>query len=150
MENLINNTTYPIFLKSELYLQYIQVCTFISIVVFYYNIECFFCLQSVQNPAGSSGDFSSESSSSSSSASNKDLTSLACGGNPLPIIHEDKEFHNASLFGALHQCQNAPLPGYQSPSIAHGPMRLTRNMLLATQKNRAMDVRPQTETFAAE
>lgn len=129
VENLINNTTYPIFLKSELYLQYIQ---------------------SVQNPAGSSGDFSSESSSSSSSASNKDLTSLACGGNPLPIIHEDKEFHNASLFGALHQCQNAPLPGYQSPSIAHGPMRLTRNMLLATQKNRAMDVRPQTETFAAD
>lgn len=37
--------------------------------------------------------------------------------------------------------------GYHTPNMG-GPVRLTKDMLLATQRRRALDVRPKPETFA--
>lgn len=60
------------------------------------NISMYFNkLQSVQNPSSSSGD-SSASSPSSSSINTKEISNLASGIGPLPIIHEDME-----LMGSL-------------------------------------------------
>ncbi|KRT81696.1 hypothetical protein AMK59_5721, partial [Oryctes borbonicus] len=127
VENLINNTTYPNFLKSDMYLYYVQ---------------------SVHNPNGSSSDFSSESSSSSSSVSTRELSNLATGIGPLPIIHEDMEFippSSAAL--GLTPGTGCMSTGYQTPNLG-GNVRLTKDMLLVTQKHRAMDVRPKPEAYA--
>ncbi|GJQ72265.1 hypothetical protein Trydic_g3356 [Trypoxylus dichotomus] len=127
VENLINNTTYPNFLKSDMYLHYVQ---------------------SVPNPNGSSSDFSSESSSSSSSVSTRELSNLATGIGPLPIIHEDMEFippSSAAL--GLTPGTGCMSTGYQTPNLGAN-VRLTKDMLLVTQKHRAMDVRPKPEAYA--
>jgi len=68
VEHLINETTYPNFLKSDMYLQHIQ---------------------AMQNGELSSGSTSSSSSSGSSSGGGRDLSG---GGPPLPTLHEDTEF----------------------------------------------------------
>lgn len=39
--------------------------------------------------------------------------------------------------------------GYHTPNVASGaPVRLTKDVLLMSQKHRAVDVRPKSETFA--
>lgn len=38
--------------------------------------------------------------------------------------------------------------GYHTPNLGGGPVRLTKDMLLVTQKHRAMDVRPKPEAYA--
>ncbi|KAK9737109.1 Axin beta-catenin binding motif [Popillia japonica] len=127
IETLINNTTYPNFLKSDMYLHYVQ---------------------SVHNPNGSNSDFSSESSSSSSSVSTRELANLAAGIGPLPIIHEDMEFippSSAAL--GLTPGTGCMSTGYQTPNLGTN-VRLTKDMLLVTQKHRAMDVRPKPEAYA--
>lgn len=71
VERLICNTTYPNFLNSDIYLQYVQ---------------------SIQNVASSGSDItSSESSSSSSSISARDMALLNQTSGPLPTLHEDAE-----------------------------------------------------------
>jgi axin 1 len=90
IECLINKTTYPNFLKSDVYLQY---------------------LQSVENASSCSDDFNSESSSSSSSVSNKDIGNLASGIGPLPTLHEGMEFSLNSqqpLLLTPGECQRTP------------------------------------------
>ncbi|XP_063916138.1 axin isoform X2 [Zophobas morio] len=121
IESLISKTTYPNFLKSDVYLQYIQ---------------------SVENPNSGSDEFSSESSAS-SSPGNKDVGNMASGG-PLPTLHEGLEF-------SMHaQPQMLLTPGTGSVSTGyHTPTpRLTKDMLLRSQKHRALDIRPKSEAFA--
>lgn len=127
IEHLISNTTYPNFLKSDMYLHYIQ---------------------SVQHQSGSelsAGESSSSSCSSSSNSLNglgKDFANMAASVGPLPIIHEDMEFT-----GHVHTPGTGYLSaGYHTPNL--GAPRLTKDMLLVTQKHRAMDVRPKPEAFA--
>ncbi|XP_044252906.1 axin isoform X3 [Tribolium madens] len=123
IENLISKTTYPNFLKSDIYLQYVQ---------------------SVEN--ASSDDFNSESSSSSSSLSNKDLGNLASGLGPLPTLHEDMEFSLNSQQPLLLTPGTASVStGYHTPTV-----RLTKDMLLRSQKHRALDIRPKSETYAGD
>ncbi|XP_022905117.1 axin isoform X2 [Onthophagus taurus] len=123
IENLINNTTYPNFLKSDAYLLLVQL---------------------VQNPiGGSSSEFSSESSSSSSSASLREVSNLQTGPDPLPIIYEDSEFRSVSSAPlGLTPGTGCMSTGYQTPNF-----RLTKDNLLVTQKHRAMDVRPKPEAY---
>ncbi|XP_044252907.1 axin isoform X4 [Tribolium madens] len=121
IENLISKTTYPNFLKSDIYLQYVQ---------------------SVEN--ASSDDFNSESSSSSSSLSNKDLGNLASGLGPLPTLHEDMEFSLNSQQPLLLTPASVST-GYHTPTV-----RLTKDMLLRSQKHRALDIRPKSETYAGD
>jgi axin 1 len=123
IECLINKTTYPNFLKSDVYLQY---------------------LQSVENASSCSDDFNSESSSSSSSVSNKDIGNLASGIGPLPTLHEGMEFSlNSQQPLLLTPGTTSVSTGYHTPTV-----RLTKDMLLRSQKHRALDIRPKSETYA--
>ncbi|KAK0087338.1 hypothetical protein PV325_001223 [Microctonus aethiopoides] len=103
VERLINETTYPNFLHSEMYLQYVRAC---------------------QNP---------DSAGYPSSSSSREM-SLSCGPSLLPTLHEDTEFHT------VHTSHSA----CETP----GELRLTKDILMATQQTRAMDLRPKPEAFA--
>jgi axin 1 len=114
VENLINETTYPNFLKSDMYLQHVQV---------------------MQNGELSLGSTSSSGSSGSSSGGGRDLSG---GRPPLPTLHEDKELvteMGSSWCGRL-------------PAVGHDVLPLTRDMLIATQKRRAFELRPKPEAYA--
>ncbi|XP_021931929.1 axin isoform X2 [Zootermopsis nevadensis] len=114
VENLINETTYPNFLKSDMYLQHVQV---------------------MQNGELSSGSTSSGSSSGSSSGGGRDLPG---GGPPLPTLHEDTEF--VTEMGSVG--------GSKPPATGHDVLPLTKDMLMATQKRRALELRPKPEAYA--
>ncbi|XP_025829569.1 axin-1 isoform X2 [Agrilus planipennis] len=128
VESLISKTTYPNFLKSEIYLHHVQ---------------------TVQNPTNSS-DFSSSSSSSSSSISTRDPTNLASSIGPLPTLHEDMEFVPSFSAPLSHAPGTACMStGYHTPNMGV-PVRLTKDILLVTQRRRALDVRPKPEAFAGD
>nr|CAI5845532.1 unnamed protein product [Callosobruchus analis] len=118
VEQLIDETTYPNFLKSDTYLQY---------------------LENVQNlSSSSSSDYSNE------------LSNLANGPDPLPTLHEDMELimnppvHISHTSGSLST-------GYHTPNVGAGSsVRLTKELLLMSQKHRALDVRPKSEAFASD
>lgn len=115
VEQLISQTTYPNFLKSDLYLQHVQ---------------------SMQNGSNETG----ESASSSGSSSSRDVPGLSTGC-PLPTLHEDAELS-----------MSASLPPSMSTSMGptHGgpPLRLTKDMLLATERRRATELKPKPEAYA--
>ncbi|KAF5293498.1 hypothetical protein FQA39_LY02983 [Lamprigera yunnana] len=125
VETLISTTTYPNFLKSEMYLSYIQ---------------------TAQYPAVGSIEFSSDSSSSGSAVSTRELQNIAAGVG-LPTLHEDMEYITSSSAPLSHTPGTGCLStGYHTPNM--GAPRLTKDILLATQRRRAFDVRPKPETFA--
>ncbi|XP_014473212.1 PREDICTED: axin isoform X2 [Dinoponera quadriceps] len=109
VERLINETTYPNFLQSEVYLQYVQSC---------------------QNP---------DSGGCPSSGSSREM-SLSCGPSLLPTLHEDSEF-----VGSMHNSHSAS----ETPGEFR-ELRLTKDILMATQQSRAMDVRPKPEMYAGD
>ncbi|KAJ8949071.1 hypothetical protein NQ318_016973 [Aromia moschata] len=119
VEQLIDETTYPNFLKSDMYLHY---------------------LENVQNP-----------SSSSSSEFSNELSNLASGPDPLPTLHEDMELIMNPPVHISHTSGTGSVStGYHTPNVgASGPVRLTKDFLLLSQKHRAVDVRPKSETFAS-
>ncbi|KAK5640910.1 hypothetical protein RI129_009457 [Pyrocoelia pectoralis] len=125
VEALISTTTYPNFLKSEMYLSYIQ---------------------TAQYPVVSSGEFSSDSSSSSSAVSARELQHFAAGVG-LPTLHEDMEYISTSAPLNHTPGTGCLSTGYHTPNLG-APVRLTKDMLLATQRRRALDSRPKPETFA--
>nr|CAD7441682.1 unnamed protein product [Timema bartmani] len=104
VENLINDTTYPNFLKSDLYLQH------------------------VNDAAGSSSGTSSEGTTSSGGSSSGGRGAGPPGG-VLPTLHEDAELVTTAATG------DSALP-------------LTRDMLMVTQKRRALELRPRQEAYA--
>nr|CAD7576156.1 unnamed protein product [Timema californicum] len=104
VENLINDTTYPNFLKSDLYLQH------------------------VNDAAGSSSGTSSEGTTSSGGSSSGGRGTGPPGG-VLPTLHEDAELVTTAAAG------DSALP-------------LTRDMLMVTQKRRALELRPKQEAYA--
>ncbi|XP_019762013.2 axin isoform X1 [Dendroctonus ponderosae] len=115
IENLLLTTTYPNFLKSDMYLQYVE---------------------KAQN------SMSNESTSEFST----DFSNLASGVDLLPTLHEDVELvtnpmHMSYTSGSLST-------GYHTPNIAASPVRLTKDILLWSQKRRAVD-RSKSETFAS-
>lgn len=107
VERLINETTYPNFLQSDVYLHYVQSCQ---------NTDSGGC--------PSSGSGSRE-------------MSISCGPSLLPTVHEDSEYdfmHNShSICGTPGELRE---------------LRLTKDVLMATQQSRAMDLRPRPEAFA--
>ncbi|XP_031353608.1 axin isoform X2 [Photinus pyralis] len=125
VEALISETTYPNFLKSEMYLSYIR---------------------TAQYPAVCSGEFSSDSSSSSSAVSARELQNFAAGVG-LPTLHEDMEYVSTSAPLSHTPGTGCLSTGYHTPNVG-GPVRLTKDVLLATQRRRALDSRPKPETFA--
>ncbi|XP_023727418.1 axin isoform X2 [Cryptotermes secundus] len=116
VENLINETTYPNFLKSDMYLQHVQV---------------------MQNGELSLVSTSSSSSSSSSGSSSGGGRDLSHGGPPLPTLYEDIEF--------VAEMGNSGCS--KLPVIGHDVLPLTRDMLIATQKKRASELRPKPEAY---
>ncbi|XP_057341767.1 axin isoform X3 [Microplitis mediator] len=104
-EHLMARTSYPNFLRSDMFLQYVQAC---------------------QNPEQAGGCPSSSSS--------RDI-SLSCGPSLLPTLHEDTEYH---------PIQHISRSACDTPN----ELRLTKDVLMATQKTRALDVRPKPEAFA--
>ncbi|KAI4492575.1 hypothetical protein M0804_002366 [Polistes exclamans] len=108
VERLINETTYPNFLRSEMYLQYVQ---------------------NSQNP---------DSGGCPSSGSSREM-SVSCGPSLLPTVHEDSEFVTS-----VHSSHSAS----ETPGELRSELRLTKNVLIATQQTRAMDVRPKPEACA--
>ncbi|XP_011330772.1 axin-1 isoform X2 [Ooceraea biroi] len=107
VERLINETTYPNFLQSDVYLQYVQ---------------------SYQNP---------ESGGCPSSSSGSREMSISCGPSQLPTVHEDSEY-----VGSVHNSH--------STGGTPGELRLTKDVLMATQQSRAMDLRPRPEAYAGD
>ncbi|XP_015595328.1 axin isoform X2 [Cephus cinctus] len=110
VERLINETTYSNFLRSDMYLQYVQSC---------------------QNP---------DSGGCPSSGSSREM-SVSCGHSMLPTVHEDSEF-----VSSVHSSHSAS----RTPSELRGELRLTRDVLMATQQTRAMDLRPKPEAYAGD
>lgn len=110
VERLINETTYPNFLRSEMYLQYVQSC---------------------QNP---------DSGGCPSSGSSREM-SVSCGPSLLPTVHEDSEFVTS-----VHSSHSAS----ETPGELRSELRLTKDVLIATQQTRAMDVRPKPEACAGD
>ncbi|XP_014605318.1 PREDICTED: axin isoform X2 [Polistes canadensis] len=110
VERLINETTYPNFLRSEMYLQYVQ---------------------NSQNP---------DSGGCPSSGSSREM-SVSCGPSLLPTVHEDSEFVTS-----VHSSHSAS----ETPGELRSELRLTKNVLIATQQTRAMDVRPKPEACAGD
>ncbi|XP_024228063.1 axin isoform X3 [Bombus vosnesenskii] len=110
VERLINETTYPNFLRSDMYLQYVQSC---------------------QNP---------DSGGCPSSGSSREM-SVSCGPSLLPTVHEDSEF-----VSSIHSSHSAS----ETPGELRGELRLTKDMLMATQQTRAMDLRPKPEAYAGD
>ncbi|KAK3928469.1 Axin-1 [Frankliniella fusca] len=119
VEQLISHTTYPNFLKSDLYLQHVQ---------------------SMQNGPSDNGE--SASSSGSGSSSSRDPPGLG-GGCPLPTLHEDAELSMANPMSAT---MSSSMP----PPALHGtaPLRLTKDMLMATERRRATELKPKPEAYA--
>ncbi|XP_060521598.1 axin-1 isoform X2 [Cylas formicarius] len=109
VERLIVNTTYPNFIKSDVYLQY---------------------LENAQTSSSSNdeqvNDFSN------------DLSSHANGPNPLPTLHEDKELIMHPPIHISHTSGSVSI-GYHTPNLSGAPMRLTRDHLLLSQNRRAID-----------
>ncbi|XP_034176194.1 protein axin isoform X2 [Osmia lignaria lignaria] len=110
VERLINETTYPNFLRSDMYLQYVQSC---------------------QNP---------DSGGCPSSGSSREM-SVSCGPSLLPTVHEDSEF-----VSSIHSSHSAS----ETPGELRSELRLTKDMLMATQQTRAMDLRPKPEAYAGD
>ncbi|XP_020721003.1 axin isoform X3 [Bombus terrestris] len=110
VERLINETTYPNFLRSDMYLQYVQSC---------------------QNP---------DSGGCPSSGSSREM-SVSCGPSLLPTVHEDSEF-----VSSIHSSHSAS----ETPGELRGELRLTKDMLMATQQTRAMDLRPKPEAYVGD
>ncbi|XP_024886319.1 axin isoform X2 [Temnothorax curvispinosus] len=111
VERLINETTYPNFLQSDVYVQYVQSC---------------------QNP---------DSGGCPSSSSGSREMSISCGPSLLPTVHEDSEYIGT---GCVHMHNSHSTGG------TPGELRLTKDVLMATQQSRAMDLRPRPEAYAGD
>ena len=114
VEQLMAKTTYPNFLQSDIYLQYVQ---------------------SFQNP-----DFGGYP----SSGSSREM-SISCGPTPLPTLHEDREYVLSSS-SIAHTSSHSTAAG--TPLESRTEFRLTKDVLRATQKTRALDIRPEPEAYA--
>ncbi|XP_070151367.1 axin isoform X2 [Polyergus mexicanus] len=110
VERLINETTYPNFFKSDVYLHYVQSCQ---------NTNSGGC------PSSSSGS--------------REM-SISCGPSLLPTVHEDSEYVDI-----IHNSQSI---GGTSGELRE--LRLTKDILMATQQSRAMDLRPRPEAYAGD
>ncbi|XP_071444021.1 axin [Hetaerina americana] len=131
VERHINETTYPNFLRSELYLNHVQ------------------CMQSGVGSGGPGGTIPGGGGGGSGSSSGG-----SCGGGeegalggpvvtgPLPTLHEDSELVTG---GDSVQCS---APGGAPSSQLDPLLPLTRDMLLVTQNSRAMELRPKPEAYA--
>lgn len=81
-----------------------------------------------------------ESASSSGSNSSRDPPGLSAGC-PLPTLHEDAEL---SMSASLPPSMAASM----APSLGGPPLRLTKDMLLATERRRATELKPKPEAYA--
>lgn len=134
VERLIEETTYPNFLHSDIYLRHVQKC---------------------QSSGPNHDEDEEDSKKRIIHSPNERPTSpheleldLGCskGNLLLPTLHEDSEFvggghgHPSSLHQGHHN--------QQSSDFSKGERRLTKDVLMATQHQRAQDVRPKPEAFA--
>lgn len=118
---IIADTTYPSFLQSELYIQYVAHAQ--SVAAENAAVAGGTIHTSATNTAGST------SSSSGSGSANERLPRSST----LPTLHEDTEL---SITDDM-----SPLPLCETHTPNEMPMRLTKDLLLATQRRR-LDIRP--------
>lgn len=118
IEQLILRTTYPNFLKSDMYLQHVE------------NMRS-----------------SSSSGSTSSSDVSNDISNMASAVDLLPTVHEDVELMVNPPAHAGYPSGSVSA-GYHTPNVAPPPVRLTKDILLLSQKRRSVD-RSKSETFAS-
>ncbi|KAF4529210.1 hypothetical protein B566_EDAN011456 [Ephemera danica] len=121
VENFLNNTAYPEFLRSETYLQHVR------------------AMQSGLGAGSSSavvgvGGSEEECSSSSSSTGKEMSTPIGM----LPTLHEDAELDVQSRKHHRHHIQQQ-----QDPAA----LPLTQDMLIATQRKRAQELRTKPESY---
>ncbi|KAK9508770.1 hypothetical protein O3M35_006249 [Rhynocoris fuscipes] len=150
VESIIRETTYPNFLKSEVYLEYVR------------NVQAGKADGDEESELRSSSPCMNVSGGSSGRGSPVDrcvdivqscaTEFLPSSGIPqsssLATVHEDRELDTTRDDNDLNQLPVA-LPIINTiPSSSSFPP-LTKDMLIMTQKRRAHDVRPRTETFAA-
>ena len=164
VERLIKNTTYPNFLSSEVYLRHVR--------------RCQASYGSKHNdPEDEDDDLSLKKGNNNfrpSSPNNEDEQfKNSSKSNILPTLHEDNEFanyhsenhgiksqrshqshqqnlHNCQGNCQHHQSQLHQLQGRQplQQGSLKNEMRLTKDILMATQQMRALDVRPKPEAYA--
>ncbi|KAF4522834.1 hypothetical protein B566_EDAN008096, partial [Ephemera danica] len=124
VEIFLNNTAYPEFLRSELYVQHVRAMQS--------------GLVAGRISAGVGGGGSEEESSSSSSSVGKEISTPM---GMLPTLHEDAE-----LEVEPHSHHHHRHHSQQDADLAALP--LTRDMLIATQRKRAQELRPKPEAYA--
>ncbi|CAG9857901.1 unnamed protein product [Phyllotreta striolata] len=118
IERLIDRTTYPNFLESDMYLEYLE------------NAQ-------------------QQSSGSVSADSGAEPAPFDRAPEPLATLHEDAE-----LVTEAQSARRARPGAAKAPSGAETPApalqgRLTKDLLLMSQRRRAVDLRPKSETFAS-
>ncbi|XP_058806426.1 axin isoform X2 [Phymastichus coffea] len=157
VERLLKETAHPNFLRSDVYLQYVRWCQ---------------SAEEAVNAANSALD-DAEHEDDKECPSSPDEPSVSCSANPLPTVHEDSELtpqhhhpshHHHQSQHSYHQHHHNP----QQPVLHHHhgsqssvsttdynkqgepSMRLTKDMLMATQQFRAFEVRPKPEAYAGD
>lgn len=86
---------------------------------------------------------SSDNGESASSSGSSNPPGLAAGC-PLPTLHEDAELSMSASLPSLPPSMSASM----APSLAGPPLRLTKDMLLATERRRATELKPKPEAYA--
>ncbi|CRK99467.1 CLUMA_CG012685, isoform A [Clunio marinus] len=133
VEQVINATTYPNFLQSDMYLQYVQ--TFHS------------AIDRSHNPASISASTTTTNSTTTSSFTFSDASSILLSrSSTLPTLHEEGEALNLEIsegaIGGFNDLNSNRVPTLSSSSSSSKvPMSLTKDALLATQMRR-LEMRP--------
>jgi axin 1 len=135
VEKIINETTYPNFLQSELYLHYIRETQDKNRLV----------LESPQSSVDTSSASAAQASTTAAAATSSESSSkFLSRSSTLPTLHEEAELSNAietQDFGSAHQSHCEPV---RNVPITTGklPMSLTKDALRVTQQRR-LEMRPQ-------
>lgn len=137
VEKIIKDTNYPNFLHSEVYLQYVRYCQSTEKQQQQQQHH-----QQQQQPASNKPPSQAEDSS-------PEEPSLSCAANLLPTVLEDNELTIQQQQRQQQQQQHHRVSeAANAQTSAKSEMRLTKDMLMATQQLRALDVRPKPEAYA--
>lgn len=126
VEQFMSETIYPNFLQSERYIKYVKSCQ---------NAESL--LSSASSSSSSTGDGCP-----SSGLGSREL-SVSCGASLLPTVQEDSEYVSSHVAAPTLYSH----PASDTPAESKSELRLTKDMLMATQLTRAKHDLPKFEAF---
>lgn len=139
VERIINDTTYPNFLQSEMYLQHVRDVQ----SALERNSQLGFQFQQPHAMVAAAAAASNSSTSSSASVISDNSTKYLSRSSILPTLHEESELLNITgeQDGAASICDSS-ISNRVPNSNSKLPMSLTKDALMATQRRRLEQPRP--------